>query len=97
MNENDRPVLSDFGLSRVQEELALGATPSNRPNGTLRYLSPELAEGTTSRSLGGDVWAWGCLFYYASIFIAPQAVPKALTDTSFADCRRRCALQGCES
>lgn len=67
ISEDSRGVLSDFGLSRIQEQLAAGATPSNRPNGTPRYMSPELADGTSSRCREGDVWAWGCLLYYASV------------------------------
>lgn len=66
-----RPIakLSDFGLSRLEEDGHSGLTTSTFQNkGSAPYLSPELVISTTpKRDFKSDMWAWGCVVLTVSL------------------------------
>ncbi|KAJ7590444.1 kinase-like domain-containing protein [Mycena floridula] len=68
VNDNGQAVLTDFGLSKVLEDL--GADSGNNTTGVLagsvRWQSPELVLGPKADitvSIESDVWAFGCTAY----------------------------------
>lgn len=66
ITDDGRAVLSDFGLSKVMEDLIgpTGFTPSNPEVGPLRWQAPEFLEDETCRpSLFTDIWSFGCTAY----------------------------------
>ncbi|KAG9030421.1 Phosphatidylinositol (PI) 3-kinase [Tulasnella sp. UAMH 9824] len=60
VNDNGRALLSDFGLAQAMEDGPTGLSTSSGFQGTFRYCSPEVLQGT-SPNLQSDIWAWGCL------------------------------------
>ncbi|KAF9460081.1 kinase-like domain-containing protein [Collybia nuda] len=59
-------VLSDFGLSKVIEDLVgpTGYTPSSPEVGPLRWQAPEFVEDEKCKlGLETDVWSFGCTAY----------------------------------
>ncbi|KAG9027828.1 hypothetical protein FS837_004158, partial [Tulasnella sp. UAMH 9824] len=64
VNDSGEAALSDFGLSRILQELGepTGLTTSETPRGTLTYMAPELLEEERSRpNRETDVYAFGGL------------------------------------
>jgi eukaryotic-like serine/threonine-protein kinase len=67
LTKNGIPKISDFGLARILEENALGAsleTGSGEPVGTPRYMAPEQAAGQRDQiGPATDVHALGTILY----------------------------------
>lgn len=64
MNDLCEAALTDFGLSRVIQELDVptGFTTGDGPKGSQRYMAPELFEEDDSKpTLETDVYAFGGL------------------------------------
>lgn len=60
VNDHGEALLSDFGLAKVMEDKSAGLSTSNGFQGTIRYCSPEVLQGSP-RDWTSDIWAWGCL------------------------------------
>jgi serine/threonine protein kinase len=59
IDHNGKPRLTDFGLSRMQEEASLWQTSATSAPGTVRYMAPELLNATASgSSKESDVYAY---------------------------------------
>ncbi|KAF9446489.1 kinase-like protein [Macrolepiota fuliginosa MF-IS2] len=56
-----RALIGDFGISNVVT--SSGATFTESPNGTTRWMAPELYEGDHQATQLSDIWSLGCLFY----------------------------------
>lgn len=68
MTDQHRAILSDFGVSRVLDEIPSGLSTSNFIGGTLRYCCPELVKDSEDKkSLPNDIWAWGCTVLEVSV------------------------------
>ncbi|KAG9041096.1 hypothetical protein FS837_012741 [Tulasnella sp. UAMH 9824] len=61
IDDNGSALIIDFGLSRSLVESIPGFISSNRGAGNVRWMAPELIDGTLSKSLAGDVYSFGCL------------------------------------
>lgn len=65
--DNGKAVLTDFGLSRVLEDLMgpTGNTTTSECPGTMRWLSPELFafEMDVLLTPASDMWAYACTAY----------------------------------
>ncbi|KZS87867.1 kinase-like protein [Sistotremastrum niveocremeum HHB9708] len=66
VTEEGRPVLADFGLSRLwkmDDTFASDSMTSSTMNkGTPRYMAPELfPENSSGTNKATDIWAFGCL------------------------------------
>ena len=55
--------LSDFGSCRIVSEAGGQEEELHRVEGTLDYISPEVAAGLTSSSFESDAWALGCVLF----------------------------------
>lgn len=64
VNECERGMLCDFGLSKALDDTPSGLT-TTKVNFTIRYASPELLLHTT-QSISNDTWAWGCFLLEVS-------------------------------
>jgi len=62
LDQNDSPLIADFGLSREQESTNL--TGPGHVLGTLRYLAPEVLSGDR-QSEKSDIYALGFMLYEA--------------------------------
>ncbi|KAL0061688.1 hypothetical protein AAF712_011496 [Marasmius tenuissimus] len=59
-----RACITDFGLSRIADTLALKLTTSSaRPAGTARWLSQEILQGGSGPTKESDVYAFACVCY----------------------------------
>lgn len=70
VNDFPEAVLSDFGLSRVIQELdsSTGLTTGAGPKGSHNYMAPELFEDEDSKpTLESDVYAFGGLILAVGI------------------------------
>src|SRR5207244_2051781 len=64
LDEEGRPLIADFGMSRGASDGTLSAT--GELLGTPSYLPPEQCRGDASaHGVGGDVWGLGVLLYEA--------------------------------
>ena len=69
VDDGGNPRISDFGLAIPVENRTIGLTTTGSFQATLRWLSPELANGmiysehtvNMKRTESSDVWAFGCL------------------------------------
>jgi serine/threonine protein kinase len=83
VTDDGRAVLSDFGLSKVIDELAepTGLTTSGH-GGNVRWIAPELLvdqaeeegfEGSyASLTWKSDVWSFGCVAYEVRATVSPR-------------------------
>lgn len=55
--------LSDFGSCRIVSEVGGHEDEPHRVEGTLDYISPEVAAGITPSSFESDAWALGCVLF----------------------------------
>lgn len=75
-------VLTDFGLSKVVEDLntAAGSSTTTVGAGSLRWKAPELLKIPMSESvnvtLASDVWAFGCTTYQLLTVTIPYSLHK---------------------
>jgi serine/threonine protein kinase len=59
IDHRGRPRLTDFGLSRMHEDVSLWQTTATTAPGTVRYMAPELLSGAASSiSMESDVYAY---------------------------------------
>ena len=66
VDENENPLLCDFGLSRMLElsEKSLWKTSADRALGTYRWMAPELIKGSQPTvTLASDVYAFAMTSY----------------------------------
>ena len=49
--------IADFGITSIIAEVGLPQTTSYHPQGTPRWMAPEMSDGTTRRSKPTDVFA----------------------------------------
>ncbi len=62
IDEDDRPLVGDFGLARLlQPDIA--ATRTAELVGTLPYMAPELLSTRSESSTASDVYGLGCILY----------------------------------
>lgn len=62
VDEDRGPMLSDFGLARLDWETATHPTTNQSIVGTPNYIAPEIWEGEDA-SPQSDIYALGCIFY----------------------------------
>ncbi len=64
VDDSERAVITDFGLSTIVDGYRTGQTSSSfRNGGTSRFMAPELVfyDGEApNRTVASDVWAFGC-------------------------------------
>ncbi|CEL60426.1 hypothetical protein RSOLAG1IB_09632 [Rhizoctonia solani AG-1 IB] len=77
MQDDDTPLIADFGLSRVVMEFSTGLTTSSS-KGSYRWMAPELFGGVGNHVLvlitaASDVWAFGCLCLEILLGVLPWA------------------------
>ncbi|MGN6547042.1 MAG: serine/threonine-protein kinase, partial [Aureliella sp.] len=71
--------LSDFGLSKLQDEPANdGLTVDGRFLGTPDYMAPEQGLDASSATVAADIYGLGCSLYYALVGRPPYAGSNAL-------------------
>jgi len=64
INRRGHPCLCDFGLSRVLIENSLWNTTATYANGTMRWMAPELLDGSQPRATTeSDIYAYGMTCY----------------------------------
>jgi serine/threonine protein kinase len=57
-------LLTDFGLSRMMEDSTLWNTTASVAKGTIRWMAPELLDGTVQTvTKEADIWAFGMTAY----------------------------------
>ncbi|KAG8919423.1 hypothetical protein FRC01_001294, partial [Tulasnella sp. 417] len=61
IDDDGSAVIIDFGLSRSLVETVPGLISSNRGAGNVRWMAPELVDGTHPKSLEGDVYSFASL------------------------------------
>lgn len=79
VNLNRTAMWCDFGLAQVMDCIPSGLTTSRTNNGTTRYLSAEVLNGETGRTLKADVWAWGCVFFEVRRWQCPHVLGDTLS------------------
>lgn len=61
-------MLTDFGVTRILQEVPTGLTTGQMHQGTIAYLCPEAVLTENSGwVLSRDVWAWGCVCLFVCI------------------------------
>ncbi|QFZ18632.1 protein kinase domain-containing protein [Saccharothrix syringae] len=60
-----RAVLIDFGIATTVADIGR-LTSTGKVMGTLPYQAPELVKGGGTASVKSDVFAWGCVVFYAA-------------------------------
>ncbi|WP_082403195.1 protein kinase domain-containing protein [Saccharothrix sp. NRRL B-16348] len=61
----DRAVLIDFGIATTVADIGR-LTSTGKVMGTLPYQAPELVKGGSTASVQSDIFAWGCVVFYAA-------------------------------
>ncbi|KIO25108.1 hypothetical protein M407DRAFT_211082 [Tulasnella calospora MUT 4182] len=61
IDDDGSAIIIDFGLSRSLVETIPGSISSNRGAGNVRWMAPELVDGTLPKSLAGDVYSFASL------------------------------------
>ncbi|MFJ6673290.1 protein kinase [Actinosynnema sp. NPDC091369] len=61
----DRAVLIDFGIATTVADIGR-LTSTGKVMGTLPYQAPELVRGGSAASVKSDMFAWGCVVFYAA-------------------------------
>ncbi|MGX7828965.1 protein kinase domain-containing protein [Actinokineospora sp. 24-640] len=60
-----RAVLIDFGIATTVADIGR-LTSTGKVMGTLPYQAPELIRGNGTASVKSDIFAWGCVVFYAA-------------------------------
>jgi eukaryotic-like serine/threonine-protein kinase len=60
-----RAVLIDFGIATTVADIGR-LTSTGKVMGTLPYQAPELVKGGSTASVKSDIFAWGCVVFYAA-------------------------------
>ncbi|KAF8327478.1 kinase-like domain-containing protein [Cantharellus anzutake] len=64
IGDNERALITDFGLSKIMDGVKTGQTSTNFAiSGSPRYMAPELMRDTDGKPLRtpkSDIWAYGC-------------------------------------
>ena len=64
ISESGRPLICDFGISRMLNcSITFQTQTTNDVRGTRRFMAPELFEGTGKNTKASDIWALGMTFY----------------------------------
>ena len=81
MTHDGRPVLSDFGISRllINSKTFAGTTSIK---GNTRWMAPELIEETASKShtKSSDVWAFGMVLYVCTRSISIEGFVNVIQE-----------------
>lgn len=64
-------VINDFGLSRSVGETVSALISSRRGAGNVRWMAPELLDGSIPKSLEGDVYSFACLAFFILTGLTP--------------------------
>ncbi|KAG8975619.1 hypothetical protein FRC05_005412 [Tulasnella sp. 425] len=64
-------VINDFGLSRSVGETVSALISSRRGAGNVRWMAPELLDGSIPKSLEGDVYSFACLAFFILTGLIP--------------------------
>lgn len=76
-DEENRPLLTDFGLAKALDEDNAGISTPGAMIGTLLYMSPEQIEGNQVVDARADVYALGATFYEALTGLPPFMAASA--------------------
>lgn len=67
INDCGSAVIIDFGLSRSMAEAVSALISSRRGAGNVRWMAPELVDGSDPKSPEADVYSFACLAFHVSV------------------------------
>ncbi|KAF7360945.1 Kinase-like protein [Mycena sanguinolenta] len=61
IDEQGRPQLTDFGLTKLVDPENVSSSDAAEPRGSTRWMAPELFENSSPPTTASDIWAFGCV------------------------------------